>query len=135
MRTFINHTNHAAKCWSRSQRAAAERYGEIVDVPFPAIPASAETTEVTELALQTGRELLRMEPAAVLCQGEYTYTYALTMFLQAHGIPVLTACSERIVSESVNADGSTSRQSIFQFVMFRTYPRWEQVNEKGSTVS
>ena len=68
MRTFINHTNHAAKFWSRSQRTAAERYGEIVDVPFPAIPASAETTEVTELALQTGRELLRMEPAAVVWQ-------------------------------------------------------------------
>lgn len=135
MRRFINHTNHFARYWSSKQRMAAERYGEIVDVPFPSIPASAKTAEVTELALQTGRELLRLEPAAVLCQGEYTYTYALTMFLQAHGIPVLTACSERIVNESVNEDGSTVRQSIFQFVMFRTYPRWEQINEKGSTSS
>ena len=135
MKKFINHTNHVAKHWSRSQQMAAKRYGKIVDVPFPTIPASAETTEITELALQTGRELLRLEPAAVLCQGEYAYTYALTMFLQAHGIPVLTACSECIVYESVNADGSTVRQSIFRFVMFRTYPRWEQVNEKGSTSS
>lgn len=35
---FINFTNHSSEKWSGEQRMAAERYGEIVDIPFPSVP-------------------------------------------------------------------------------------------------
>lgn len=35
---FVNCSNHASTAWSAAQKAAAEAYGEVVDVKFPAVP-------------------------------------------------------------------------------------------------
>ena len=62
-----------------------------------------------------------MNPAAVLCQGEYNYTYLMINYLKQNNIVVLAATSERIVNEIIKADGSTQKISSFQFVKFRQY--------------
>lgn len=118
---FINHTNHPSVNWPEAERRAAQRFGEIVDVLFPEIAAEASEDEVERLAVAGVEQILAQQPAAVLCQGEFTYTYAVVRRLQAQNIPVLAACSERIVEEKLEADGSTRRVSRFYFVRFRAY--------------
>ena len=121
MNEFINHTNHPSARWEEAQRCAAEAYGVIADIPFPQIPADWDEDAVRRLAEENARVILARSPAAVLVQGEFTYTYALINLLKAAGIPVLFACSERHVSERVNEAGETVRESRFAFCRFRVY--------------
>ena len=120
-RVFVNHTNHAALNWSAEQRSAAETFGEIVDVPFPEIPPQADEFAVAELAAENLREILKLRPAAVLCQGEFNYTFALVTALKEKNIPVLAATSERVTTETSLPDGSSKKVSVFRFVHFRRY--------------
>ncbi len=121
MNVFINHTNHPSASWGDAQRQAAEAYGEIQDIPFPAIPADWSEEDVAELARASGEKILAQRPAAVLCQGEFTYVFALTSLLMAHDIPVLAATSEREVVECRREDGQTEKVSRFVFSRFRRY--------------
>jgi len=118
---FINHTNHKSAQWSAEQIAAAEKFGRIVDISFPEVPPNFDTVQVKEIVLQNLQEILKLSPVAVLCQGEFSYTVAMVEELKKNKIPVMAATSERIVSEIVEADGSTKRVSIFKFVRFREY--------------
>ena len=120
MTTFINHTNHPSANWSPEQKQAALAYGTITDMAMPELPAHYTEEQVAELTNQTFAKILALHPAAVLCQGEFTYTYGLVKRLKERGIPVLAACSERNVHEESN--GSVSRKvSYFRFVQFRQY--------------
>lgn len=121
MHELINHTNHPSERWEEAQRRAAEEYGTIMDIPFPQIPADWDENAVRRLAEENARVILARSPAAVLVQGEFTYTYALINLLKAADIPVLSACSERHVSERVNEAGETVRESRFAFCRFRAY--------------
>ena len=118
---FINHTNHPAEHWSETQRRAAEDYGEIRDVPFPSVAPESSAAEVQQLAEAQAAELIAMAPTAVLCQGEFTYTYHMVRCLQQAGILVLAACSERVSRETVDEQGASHRVSEFRFVQFRSY--------------
>ena len=40
---FINFSNHPSVRWSAEQTAAAMKFGDFVDVPFPDVPAGADT--------------------------------------------------------------------------------------------
>ena len=117
---FINHTNHPAANWSPEQKEAALSYGSIMDLPFPELHADYTEQQIADLTEETFSQILSLHPAAVLCQGEFTYTYALVKRLKEEGIPVLAACSERKAHEEWN--GSVSRRvSYYQFVQFRNY--------------
>ena len=118
---FINHTNHPSANWSEEQKAAAKSYGKVVDIEFPAIPPSADSDEVSKIVLENLQKILSFSPTAVLCQGEFTYSYKMIEQLKQQNILVMAACSERLVSESVQADGTTKRISVFNFVRFREY--------------
>ena len=118
---FINHTNHPSSRWEEGQRHAAEVYGTIVDLPFPSIPADWDEQTVRRLAEENAYEILAQRPAAVLVQGEFSYTVALVERLKAAGIRVLSACSERLVNERVDENGETIRESRFVFRRFRSY--------------
>ena len=118
---FINHTNHTSKQWNELQISAANAYGQIVDLPFPPIPSSASTDDVLKIVNENLQKILELSPAAVLCQGEFIYTYKIVEQLKQHNILVLAACSERIVSQDIQQDGTTRSVSIFQFVRFREY--------------
>ena len=100
---------------------AAESYGKIIDMPFPEVPPNSSSEDVQKMAFDNLQKILEIAPVAVLCQGEFSYTVAMVELLKKNKIPVLAATSERIVSEIVEADGSTKKVSIFQFVRFREY--------------
>ena len=121
MSVFINHSNHPVANWSPEQKQAALAYGtSIVDMAFPELPANYTEQQITELTQKSFSQIISLQPAAVLCQGEFTYTYGLVKLLKEKGIPVLAACSERNSKEEWN--GSVSRKvSYFRFVQFRKY--------------
>ena len=118
---FINHTNHPSSRWEEGQRQAAEAYGTIDDLPFPAIPADGTEEEVRRLAEENAHAILAYRPSAVLVQGEFSYTFALVSILKEAGIPTLSACSERHVTERTDENGETVRESRFAFRRFRSY--------------
>lgn len=121
LNAFINHTNHPSSRWEEGQRQAAEAYGTIDDLPFPAIPADGTEEEVRRLAEENAETILARRPSAVLVQGEFSYTFALVRILKEAGIPTLSACSERHVTERTDENGETIRESRFSFCRFRAY--------------
>lgn len=121
MAVFLNHTNHASRNWNEAQRKAAESYGRVEDLQFPAIPAGATRDEVERMAQKYLDEIKKINPVAVLCQGEFTYTFIMVKLLQEAGIKALAACSERCVEETVDDEGISHRESEFRFVQFREY--------------
>ena len=120
MAYFINHTNHPSSRWSEAQKAAARAYGQIKDLPFPEIPPEASSEEVHAMAGGAFQKIMALHPAAVLCQGEFTYSYALIRCLEEAGVPVVAACSARNVKEWVE-QGESRKSVVFHFVQFRRY--------------
>lgn len=118
---FINHTNHPSGRWGQEQIVAAKVYGEIVDFPFPLIDPSASEEEVIKLVQSNLEKILAAKPAAVLCQGEFNYTFAMVERLKNFGIMVMAATSERTTHEETLPDGTARQISTFHFVRFRKY--------------
>ena len=118
---FVNHTNHCAAAWEPVQRQAAERYGTVKEVPFPVIPSVWGEAEVYKLAVENAARIAALHPAAVLCQGEFSYTAAMIQLLKQRGITVLAACSERQVHEYLDKEGHMIKESHFVFTRFREY--------------
>jgi hypothetical protein len=98
------------------------KFGDIVDVPFPDVPAGADTAAVSALADEYCARILDLGADVVLVQGEMSLSFAVAGRLQRNGVAVLCACSERVCETSVLDDGSTERRSVFRFVRFRRYP-------------
>ena len=121
MKIFVNHTNHPSDRWSPKQIAAAEIFGELFDFPFPPINPHATSEEIRKLVAINLKEILELEPAAVLCQGEFNYTFEMVERLKEIGVPVMAATSKRVASVEIQADGSTRQISTFRFVRFREY--------------
>ena len=118
---FVNFTNHPSRLWSEKQREAAEKSGEIRDIPFPAVPPDWSIQQVAALAHEYAEQILNLHPDAVLCQGEMTMTYQVVSRLLKAGIPVFSACSDRSVEEIRLPDGSMQKTAHFVFVAFREY--------------
>lgn len=118
---FINFTNHPSDKWMPMQRKAAECYGKIVDLAFPSINPQWSSEQVDEEAQKYVALILTYHPRAVLCQGEMTFAFAVIHRLQQLHVPVLAACSKRVVREEQTEDGATRRISKFEFVQFRFY--------------
>ena len=118
---FINFTNHPSAQWSAEQKAAAQAYGEVIDLAFPAIDPAADEAALDSLASAYAARILHMKPDAVLCQGEFTFVYRVVLRLEGAGIPVFAACSFRKSQETTSPDGTTMKQSVFLFTRFRRY--------------
>lgn len=118
---FVNHTNHPSARWSAEQMTAAQAYGELVDVPFPNVDAEGTPAEVAALVEENLAKILAHKPAAVLCQGEFNYTFAMVERLKNFGVTTVAATSERVVAEEILPDGSARQISTFRFVQFREY--------------
>lgn len=118
---LINCTNHPSARWDARQRRAAEAYGETVDFPFPAIDPELSEEALAEQAAGLVRQILSLQPDAVLCQGEMGMTYCLTEALLRSGVTVLHACAKRECSERLLADGTTEKTARFAFCGFRRY--------------
>lgn len=113
---FINFTNHPSSAWCEEQIKEAEKYGTIVDMPFPAVPPMSGREEVERIGMEYFDRIIRLKPQAVLCQGEFTLSVYMIRRLQEAGIIVLAACTERIAVTKGN-----EKTSIFKFAQFREY--------------
>lgn len=118
---FVNLTNHPSIQWSQMQIDAAKRYGEITDLPFPAVKPDADEQIVGEMAKKLIVQVMALCPAAVCCQGEMTLTYKVVSLLKEKGICALAASSAREVVEEVAPDGTTHKTAVFRFCRFREY--------------
>lgn len=121
MAIFINFTNHSSDKWSEEQINSASQYGNIVDISFPSVPAFYDEEQIQQTANAYSQKILDYFPAAVLCQGEFTLVFAVVNTLLKHGITVLSACSDRITTETILPDGTLKKISNFKFVKFRKY--------------
>lgn len=119
--TFVNCSNHPCKDWQESQLAAAGIWGNVKDYAFPEVHPDMTEEEITKLAQRTVKEIMKLKPTVVMCQGEFTLTYAIVNLLKALDIKVVAACSERKVIEKKQEDGTTAKTSIFQFKKFRFF--------------
>lgn len=120
MSAFINFSNHNSKDWIRNQKEEAEQYGEIIDIPFPKVEAMLNEAAVYEIACDYFKKIIAYNPAAVMCQGEFTLCYLIIHMLLKEGVKVLAACSERIVEEAV-VEEDYIKKACFKFVRFREY--------------
>lgn len=114
--SFINLTNHPSKLWDRKQREEAEKYGEIVDIPFPNVEPGWSRESVAALSEKMVSRIMQKHPKAVLCQGEFCLAYQIVRDLQEKGVLVVAACSKRMVKEDGN-----QKLVTFKFEQFREY--------------
>ncbi|MDY2627581.1 MAG: hypothetical protein SOW08_04585 [Lachnospiraceae bacterium] len=114
---FVNFTNHPADTWDSAQLSAARKYGEIAELAFPVVNSRASEKDITALADELSEKIITMNPAAVMCQGEFTLAYAVIRRLRKNGIRVVAACSERMVE--MNEEGK--KVVTFHFEQFREY--------------
>lgn len=120
-KVFINCSNHPSEPWCAEQKKAAEEYGRIVDIRFPEVDPGWTNAQVNAEAERICGEINQYNAAAVMCQGEFTLTYAIISRLKEKGITVLAACSRRRTEEEIKADGSTRKDSIYSFEGFREF--------------
>lgn len=116
---LINLSNHPSDQWSEEQTEAAKGYGEIVDLPFPAVDAVGDESYVANLAESYLRKVLDFAQGCsvvVHLMGEMTLTHALVVRLQRHDITCIASTSERVSEEVCGV-----KTSCFQFVRFRRY--------------
>ncbi len=118
---FINFSNHPSSRWSPEQLAAAEKYGRVIDEPFPAVPADMDEAGVARLADEAVARIMAHHPTAVLCQGEFTLAFAVTERLKAKGVTVLAASSDRVLMKEEDENGETRKVTVFRFTRFRKY--------------
>ena len=102
---FINYSNHPSPQWSEAQLAAAEKYGEIIDIPFMQVDPYLSSEQVRDAAAAEAEIIMGYHPDVVMCQGEMTLSYHIVAILKAKGIPVVGATSERKVVEQETVDG------------------------------
>jgi hypothetical protein len=115
---LLNLSNHPSDAWGAAQRAAAERFGGVRDVPFPAVPPDA--ADVSALA-RAVVERLRADPArdVVHVMGELTLCFAVVARLQRAGVRCVASTSARRVAVDPRTGAATR---TFAFIRFRSYP-------------
>lgn len=118
---FLNLSNHPSDEWGKEQRNAAEQFGKIIDVPFPAVDAEADTDEICRIAEETVDGLKQFQGATVMVQGEFTLTYHLVSLFKERGYRTVASCSRREAAVTLQEDGSSRKESVFRFIRFREY--------------
>lgn len=105
----------------RKTKKAAKKYGQILDMKFPDIPADYTEQDIEILTNKYFDDILKSKCSCVMCQGEFSFVYCLVSKLKEAGIKAVAACSERNVEEIQNSEGISSKKVTFQFVRFREY--------------
>lgn len=126
---LINLSNHPMDKWDSSQLAAANRYGQIVDLPFPSVDPQATTGEIEKLAESFANKIFELfssnskSECAIHIMGELTFCFILVTKLQKAGIICLASTTQRQTIDHPNG----SKISVFKFVQFREYPQFESI--------
>lgn len=117
---LINFSNHPLTTWSKEQVEAAKEYGEIIDLPFPAVNPEASHEEIKDLADEyVGRiiSISEKQNVSVHIMGEMTFCFMVVSSLKEKGIECIASTSNR--NTEVTSDNK--KISDFQFVRFRKY--------------
>ena len=120
MGIFINLSNHPISKWSDKQLNAASEYGNIYEIPFPAIDPSGDEKYISDLTdkfLQTIKSYSHLGEPTVHIMGEMTFTYSLVQKLKTDNIICLASTTCRNVNELPNG----VKETIFTFERFRKY--------------
>jgi hypothetical protein len=121
---FINFSNHSSENWREEQwNYTIEKYGEIIDVPFPEVGVDATEREINLLAedcVNAIMETIGNSDGIVMCQGEFTLTYAVVSRLLARNIVAVAAMTERKAKEIYNGN-KVVKISEFVFKGYRRY--------------
>lgn len=118
---LINCTNHRLSEWSAEQISAAEKWGEIMEYPFPDVSPYSTSNEIKIQAAEIADDIACKNPQAVIVQGEMNMSFAIVSELKKKNICTLAAVSERIVNITKADDGSIIKTSKFRFAGFREY--------------
>ena len=118
---FINLSNHPYEKWNQKQLDMAKQYGDIVNIPFPAISPYASSDDIDHLVAEYEKKIKQYDDPVVMLQGEYIFTYRLVSRLKKEDIKVLASCSDRRTIEYIDDEGYTKRESVFEFVEFKEY--------------
>jgi len=118
---LINLSNHPLTEWDERQKnEAASLYGEVIDIPFPAVPTQADPIEIdrmTDEYLQKIQNIAQNNDVVVHIMGEFTFCYALIQKLQKHNIKCVASTTER----NVRFLPTGERTVDFNFIQFREY--------------
>jgi len=136
---LLNLSNHASANWSAAQiQAAKKSFGEIRDVPFPAIAPNVDLNTIIALtqeyvhkcqafikpqATSNEQPATSNEPpaSAIHVMGEMTFVYQFVKRATAAGLRCVASTTERIAVD--HPDGS--KTSEFHFIRFRDYEKLE----------
>lgn len=117
---LINLSNHSIKHWSKEQFHAASVYGELVDLPFPAVDPHGDEDYINRLTdeyLIHIKSISGNDELVVHLMGEMNFCFALIQKLKAAGILALASCTDRNTFDL--SDGK--KEVHFRFVQFRQY--------------
>ncbi|RME32420.1 MAG: TIGR02221 family CRISPR-associated protein, partial [Deltaproteobacteria bacterium] len=92
---LLNLSNHPTSSWTVTQMAEAKRlFGEVTDLPFPAVPPDADERALDALVDEYFKKILDINPAAVHVMGEMTFTCRMVQKLKEAGITCLASTTE-----------------------------------------
>lgn len=118
---LINLSNHPSNKWSEEQKSTAlKQFGNIVDLPFPAVDADANESYIAALAAECVQKVFEIgdkNTFTVHVMGEMTLTFAIVKRLQNNNVKCVASTTQRDVVE--DADGT--KLTLFRFIKFREY--------------
>lgn len=119
---FFNISNHPSTKWEQSQIDAAHALGgEIVDIPFPQVPANATPDDIRRMSEEMCEKVRNMRGEVppenyAMIMGEFSLTVCLAIDLD-YIVRTVVATTDRVVAEL--PDGGIVHR--FKFVQFRDY--------------
>lgn len=119
---FINISNHPSELWHESQLREAEKFGEIVDFPFPQVSPFLDEDTLSFMANEIISEIDRIahhdvNNCVLHIMGEMTLTYVLVSRFSKLGYRCIASTTTR--ESELYSDGT--KLSRFVFVRFRKY--------------
>ncbi|MBD5134409.1 MAG: metal-dependent hydrolase [Lachnospiraceae bacterium] len=87
---FVNCTEDASDKWEESKILAAKDYGDITDIPMPAISIETTDKEIQELSKDISDKIIKLYPNAVYVKGNGIVMYEIIRILLKKHITVLS---------------------------------------------
>jgi len=125
MKCLLVISNHSPDKWDGKQK---EGWDKIEFHPFPNVPADASQKQVileyaTPICQKIGEFYANCDKinatGYVSIQGEFSLCKAIFDALHGENVKFVFPTTERKVVETLNPDGTTTKQSIFEFVQWR----------------
>ena len=79
-------------------------------VTFASVHSGIDETKIKKIADQEVGRIVSFAHQSVMCQGEFTLTYAIVERLKSSGIKCVAACSNRDVDEYTDKKGNRKKK-------------------------